>query len=321
MIDKVLRLPEFDERPPVLLDIGAAGEIHPKWKRIAPYCVCIAFDADERELGFAGKETGDYRKLWVYNCIASDATTGDAEFYLTRSPHCSSLLRPQNDLLNAWAFSDLFVVERKSRMKTLPLSKVMEDAGVGKIDWFKSDSQGTDLRLFRSLGENNVDRVLVAEFEPGIIDAYEGEDKLWGILAYMEKRPFWMADLAIKGSQRIRRESIPDHSSFLVRRFAPVVLKTSPGWGEVTYINTFPPDAEYLDKRDYLLGWVFSMVEEQYGFALEIASRGFGRFDDPVFLGLEGDALARIRFALLKLPLISSKFISGRLANIVRKKL
>ena len=321
MIDKVLRRQEFAERPPVLLDIGAAGEIHPKWKRIAPYCVCIAFDADKREFGFARKEAGAYRKLCVYNCIVSEATTGEADFYLTRSPHCSSLLRPQNDLLNAWAFSDHFEVERKSRMKTVPLSKVMEDAEVGKIDWFKSDSQGTDLRLFRSLGEKSVDRVLIAEFEPGIIDAYEGEDKLWGILAYMENRPFWMADLAIKGSQRIRRECIPDHSSFLLRRFAHVALKASPGWGEVTYINTFPSDAEYLDKRDYLLGWVFSMVEKQYGYALEIASRGLRRFDDPVFLGLEGDTLARIRLALLKLPLISLKFIAGRLANIVRKKL
>jgi hypothetical protein len=321
MIDKVLRRQEFAERPPVLLDIGAAGEIHPKWKRIAPYSVCIAFDADERELGFTKKETGAYRKMCVYNCIASEATAGYADFFLTHSPHCSSLLKPQKDRLNVWAFSDLFEVERKSRMKTVPLSKVMEDAGAGKIDWFKSDSQGTDLRLFRSLGENGVDRVLVAEFEPGIIDAYEGEDKLWGILAYMEKRPFWMADLAIKGSQRIRRESIPDHSSLLLRRFAPVVLKTSPGWGEMTYINTFPPDAEYLDKRDYLLGWVFSMVEKQYGFALEIASRGLCRFDDPVFLELEGDTLSRIRLAFLKLPYIASKFIVGRLADIVRKKL
>jgi hypothetical protein len=321
MIDKVLRRQEFAERPPVLLDIGAAGEIHPKWKRIAPYSVCIAFDADERELGFARKETGAYRKLCVYNCIASEETAGDADFYLTHSPQCSSLLKPRKDRLSAWAFSDLFEIERKSRMKTVPLAKAMEDAGVGKFDWFKADSQGTDLRLFRSLGENGVDRVLVAEFEPGIIDAYEGEDKLWGILAYMEKRPFWMADLAIKGSQRIRRESIPDHSSLLVRRFAHVLLKTSPGWGEMTYINTFPPDAEYLDKRDYLLGWVFSMVEKQYGFALEIASRGFRRFDDPVFLELEGNALASIRIAMLKLPLIASKFIADRLANIVRKKL
>lgn len=321
MIDKVLRRQEFAERPPVLLDIGAAGEIHPKWRRIAPYSVCIAFDADERELGFAKKETGAYRKLCVYNCIASDAIAEEADFYLTRSPQCSSLLKPQNDRLNAWAFSDLFEVERKSRMKTVPLSKVMEDAKAGKIDWFKSDSQGTDLRLFRSLGDDGVNRVLVAEFEPGIIDAYEGEDKLWGILAYMERRPFWMADLAIKGSQRIRRESIPDHSGLLVRRFAPVSLKTSPGWGEITYINTFPPDSEYLDKRDYLLGWVFSMVEKQYGFALEIASRGLRRFDDPVFLELEGDALSKIRLALLKLPFIASKFVVGRFANIVRKKL
>jgi len=104
MIDKVLRLPDFDERPPVLLDIGAAGEIHPKWKRIAPYSVCIAFDAGRPGVGFARKEAGAYRKLCVYNCIASETGTGEADFHLTRSPHCSSLLRPQNDLLTRGPF-------------------------------------------------------------------------------------------------------------------------------------------------------------------------------------------------------------------------
>jgi len=143
-------------------------------------------------------------------------------------------------------------------MKTVPLSKVMEDAGVEKNRTGSSPiPRGPTFGCSGVSGRTAVDRVLVAEFEPGIIDAYEGEDKLWDISPYMENRPFWMADLAIKGSQRIRRESIPDHSSFLLRRFAHVVLKTSPGWGEVTYINTFPSDAEYLDKRDYLLGWGF----------------------------------------------------------------
>jgi hypothetical protein len=63
------------------------------------------------------------------------------------------------------------------------------------------------------------------------------------------------------------------------------------------------------------------MVEKQYGFALEIALRGSRRFDDPVFRELEGDSLASIRLALLGLPFTASKFLVGRLANIVRRNL
>ena len=34
------------KQPPVLIDVGASGEIHKEWALIAPYAVCIAFDGD-----------------------------------------------------------------------------------------------------------------------------------------------------------------------------------------------------------------------------------------------------------------------------------
>ena len=48
IIQKVLESVYFENKPPVLIDIGASGEINAKWKAIASYSVCIAFDADER---------------------------------------------------------------------------------------------------------------------------------------------------------------------------------------------------------------------------------------------------------------------------------
>ena len=44
----------------------------------------------------------------------------------------------------------------------------------------------------------------VVEFEPGLIDAYEGEDKVADVLQAMQTEPFWLADVslgkAVKGS-------------------------------------------------------------------------------------------------------------------------
>jgi len=202
IIDKILSRSEFAENPPVLLDIGASGEIHPKWRRIAPYSVCIAFDADQREMGYTVKKSSGYRKLYVYNSIVAAEEQNETDFYLTRSPFCSSLLQPDQQNLKEWAFGGLFEVERTVRLKTATIPQVLAEIGIGKIDWFKTDSQGTDLRLFNSLGEERINRVLVAEFEPGIIDSYLGEDKLWQLMAYMEKKPFWMVSLEVIGSQR-----------------------------------------------------------------------------------------------------------------------
>jgi len=51
--------------------------------------------------------------------------------------------------------------------------------------------------------DRNQKKILVADFEPGIIDAYEGEDKLHQLMAYMDKDPFWVSSMEIKGTKRI----------------------------------------------------------------------------------------------------------------------
>lgn len=317
IIEKILGREEFADNPPVLIDIGASGAINPKWRRIAPYSICIAFDADEREMGYTVKESSGYKKLYVYNKIVTDIQTDESDFYLTCSPYCSSLLRPKQESLDKWAFAELFEVEKKVRIKTITLPTVLKEIGISKIDWFKTDSQGTDLRLFNSLGEEGINRVLVAEFEPGIIDAYEGEDKLWRLMATMEEYPFWMADIAIGGSQRISKEILNGDFGRIEKKIVPLLLKTSPAWGEVTYFNTFQEDAVYLDKRDFLLGWVFAIIEGQYGFALEIAMGGYRRFNDPIFKELEEYAHNRIRYLYFKLPLFVAKKIAGKLVRLM----
>lgn len=319
IIDRILLREGFADNPPVLLDIGASGSIHHKWKRIARHSICIIFDADEREMGYAVKESSKYKKLYIYNRIVTDKPVSEAVFYFTRSPYCSSLLKPDNESLNNWAFAELFEVERKTMLKTTTLPQVLNEIGIRKVDWFKTDSQGTDLRLFDSLSDNLVKRVLAVEFEPGIIDAYEGEDKLFSLMAYMEKLPYWMTSLNIKGSQRINREISATRLSRFDNKNLSVLLKTSPGWGEVSYLHTFAEDSSYLDKRDFLLGWVFAIVEQQYGFALEIAVKANKQFQDPIFAELEDFALKKIKRGYLKLPFSFITRVAGKLLRITAK--
>src|ERR1700730_3488555 len=122
--------------------------------------------------------------------------------------------------------------------------------------------------------------MIVADFEPGILDAYRGEDKLSSLMAFMSTRPFFVSDLDIKGSQRISRTSL----SSLGRRdtrFIRFLLKKSPGWAEISYLNTF--DAKAPSKRDLLLGWICSSIKRQDGHALAIAEKGIREQPDPFF--------------------------------------
>lgn len=311
IFDKILSSKELIDKPPVLIDIGASGQIHKPWEKIRKHSVCIIFDADEREFGFVKEEIGKFKKLLVYNCIVTETEKGEADFFLTKSPYCSSLLQPDESALRDWAFSEKFQVEKKVKVKTRSLKSVLNEAKVDYIDWFKTDSQGTDLRLFTSLPEQIRNRILVAEFEPGILDSYSGEDKLYRLMEFMNDKSFWMSEIEVKGTQRIPSESLNKISNNeKVKKFIQFSMKVSPGWAEVQYLNTFK---RRFEKREYLLGWIFATISNQFGFALTIADQGLQQFSDDIFHEMKDQSVRQIRVNVLKLkffPAVLEKFKS-----------
>jgi hypothetical protein len=316
LVDRILTRPEFEHDPPVVVDIGASGGLNPAWRGIRRHSICIAFDGDNQGLKKVPRASAAYKQLYVYNLLVTPEGPGSADFYFTRSATCSSLLPPNREQLSEWAFADRFEVLEKREVKTTNLTTILNQLGLERIDWFKSDSQGTDLRLFASLGNPILSRVLVAEFEPGILDAYQGEDKLWQVLAFMESHDFWMSDMRVKGSQCLRTDLMTDFTN-LEKRFAPLFLKRSPGWGEIAYLNCFRrPD---FTARDFLLGWVFAFLMKQYGFALQLAATARERFDDPVFDDLRDRAITMIRLSYLK----PSAYLDlmGRLLGKLRRQI
>jgi hypothetical protein len=116
-------------------------------------------------------------------------------------------------------------------------------------------------------------------------------------MSFMERHDFWMSDIRIKGSQWLRKELVNGVST-LESRLAPMLLKRSPGWGEVAYLNCFRrPD---FTARDFLLGWVVAFLMKQYGFALHLAVTGRERFGDPVFDDLRDRAMRAIRLSYFR---------------------
>jgi hypothetical protein len=299
IIDTILSSVFFSKQPPVLIDIGASGEINTKWKAIAPYAICIAFDADDRDFKVDEKVNTSYKKLIVFNRIVTAEAISNTSFYLTTSPYCSSLLKPEIEKLNPWVFKDLFKVEKVATLPAITLADTLQQAGITYIDWFKSDTQGTDLRLFKSLSSDLSDQVLAAEFEPGIIDAYEGEDKLFVVMQEMHNRNFWLSSMDVKGTQRVNPDYTKTMGSFVSER----LIRKSPCWAEVTYLRqTFP-----ATQRQLLLLYVFALLEKQFGFALEVIDYAMGRYNDPIFQDCKAAVLNQLSSEKLKTPFVVFK--------------
>jgi hypothetical protein len=280
IIKKVLEHPSLVNRPPVLVDIGASGGVPEQWQLLAPYSVCVAFDADTRDFRVSELENGEWRKLYSLNRLVASKASDAVDFYLTKSPYCSSTLHPDNDALKPWAFSALFAVEKTVQLPAVDLHSALEEIGLNYIDWYKTDSQGTDLRIFDALPKNIVEKIIAAEFEPGIIDAYKGEDKLHQLMAYMDNLSFWVSHMEVKGSQRVTQDNLQGLSA-LQRRYIGSFLKAAPGWCEISYINKF--DNSEMLCREYLLAWIFSTIKGEHGFAIQVAKDGARRFQDPLF--------------------------------------
>ena len=312
VIEKILSHQDFELAPPVLIDIGASGELHAKWKEIARYSICIAFDADNREMGFTEKETDTFRKLIVFSKVVTDREENEIDFFLTKSPFCSSSLEPDIEKLKDWAFREHFNVEQKIRLKAIRLAAALQEAKIDRIDWLKTDTQGTDLRLFESLPDEIRNKVIMAEFEPGIIDAYEGEDKLHEVMNYMDQQGYFMSTLDVKSTIRINPAVLNKFSTFHKRAVNKCLIK-SPGWAEVSYLNTLKSGT--FERRTYLLTYLFACLEKQFGFAIEIAKDGYDKTKDSFFLELKESSINKIKSNNLGWPRVMIKKAGNKLLS------
>ncbi len=310
LINQIFTHESLSENPPVLLDIGASGSLPKQWEMIAPYSICIAFDADERDFVVEESEGKECKKLYSLNRIVAPQPSDGLDFYLTKSPYCSSALQPNIEALERWDFQHLFQVERSIKLPAVDLNTVLKQINVDRIDWYKTDSQGTDLRIFKSLPDELTNRIIVADFEPGILDAYIGEDKLHEIMAHMESKPFWVSHMEVKGPYRVHQNDL-QKMDYFQQRGMRTLLKTSPGWCEIDYFNSF--EAENLTIREYLLGWVFATIKQQHGFAMRIATLGEQRFEHVLFTELYAFSKSKITFSSLELAYVKLRRLAARL--------
>jgi len=280
ILEKVFKHQSLADRPPVLVDIGASTGLPPQWRNIAGYSICIAFDPDRRQMEYIAEERG-FKKMYIFPAIVHENIDGATDFYLTASPECSSALPPQDDALNEYLFSPLFKLKERVTLPSITLTAALEKLGIDYIDWFKTDSQGTDLRIFKSIPQNIRDRIITAEFEPGIIDAYKGEDKLSMLMAFMEKESFWCSRFDLRECLRITPDIAGKYFSGWQRKLLNTALSLSPGWAEIAFMNKFSNTK--MGIREYLLGWWFATEMKQYGEALKIAETGLMLYNDEIF--------------------------------------
>jgi len=289
---------------PVLFDVGASGDPPSIWKPLASKSIYVGFDPDSRDL----REIANgqfYKGIIVNKAVSSDPQTPETTFYLTKSPYCSSTLHPDNPALSNYLFADLFTVVGQVTVPSTTLDVVVEQLDLSGIDWIKLDSQGTDLRLVTSLKEETLRNLLAVDVEPGLIDAYKGEDLFVDAHKYLVENGFWLSNLIVRGSVRIKQTTLQEivpNVKGITSDFIQKSARISPGWCEARYFRT-PESLQQIkdSKRAHILLWVFALIDQQIGFALDLAvgyKQAFGE-DAMAYIMMQES----VAFAKKKLPM------------------
>lgn len=298
LLDRIFAEPELQARPPVLVDVGAAGGVNPAWRRIARHAIGVGFEPDARETAALSGAQRQFSR-WIFCPALATAvtpTSGRQSFNLTVAPQCSSLLAPDRAGLAEWVFADQFEIVRQMELPASGLTEALQKAGLAGIDWLKCDTQGTDLKLYQSLPADWRERLLAVEFEPGFIDAYTGEDQVADILAAMKPAPFWLSRLDVGKTPRGRPSMMPMGRSPWSRRLAP----SAPAWAGLQFLRDVARTPRPLDRRAWLLTWVFATIAGQPGQALTVALEGQQLLGGLLFEQMAAYSRRQIQWAMVR---------------------
>ena len=123
---------------PVLVDVGASSARPAIWNPIAQRSIYVGFDPDARDL--VETSNGKFFKEFVINeAVTPDRDARHVRFYFTKSPYCSSVLKPDKEALSHFLFADLFAVQHEGDVKATFLDAVLDRLHLSGVDWLKLD--------------------------------------------------------------------------------------------------------------------------------------------------------------------------------------
>lgn len=259
---------------PVLVDVGASGAVYGPWRPFASESVFVGFDPDSRDM--QPTLGAEFKARHIVAKIVAGADAGaKSPFYLTKFPHCSSMLEPDEARLAPYLFASLFAVERKVECETTTLAAVMDGLGLPAVDWLKVDSQGKDLSVIMGLDNARRERLLCVDVEPGYSPFYKDEESFFEIHQALTGRGFWLGHLKSQQFARVRAATVKEAFGVEIDGLDPTarLFGPSPTAAEARYFPTLEALARRsATTRDYAVVWCFAVTTGLWGYALELAA-------------------------------------------------
>ena len=166
------------------LDIGAAGDVDPRWKAIKRYINYYGFEPDVRSIKTLMENKNEFKTYQIFPQAVWDKND-NLNFNLTNKPEVSSFFEPNKELL--LKFPDYKRFEIKS-VNSLSTTKI-DDIKLSEVDFMKIDVQGGELNVLNG-ATNTMNRVFGLEVEIEFLQIYKGQPLFGEINDWLFKRNF-----------------------------------------------------------------------------------------------------------------------------------
>ena len=174
-----------------VVDAGAVGGLHARWRAFRPLVAGALFDPREPADGgarpVAGAET-------VFPCGLA-AADGEATLHVTALGNMSSTLRPNQSLMNRFRKKKGHAeVVDEERFPVRALDAIAQEAGFAP-DVLKADVQGGEARVLDGARRALETSILFVEIEVSFLERYENQPRFADIEARLAAHGFELIDL------------------------------------------------------------------------------------------------------------------------------
>jgi len=307
MLKKILQHDLLVKKPPVVIDLGASGESYKAWNQIYPFSIFLALDGDKR------KKTSYKNKFKKYISINKivDVKKRKKKFFLTKSPFCSSILKPSTKKTEEWFFHNQFKILKQLNIKTITLNQILKENKIEYIDFLKIDLQGIDLDIFKNITPKIKKRIKFVDIEPSLYGFYEGENNNTPeTLKYMQKE-FDVEDIKFGKHVKGNIKNINNLTN-IKKKLIYFINKKSISYLNISFLKKFKKDN--FNERDLLIYLYILLLTKRYAEVFSILKKINSK--DIIFTEIKKYCELKIKLSFFKyifyLPFILIK-------NIIRQ--
>jgi hypothetical protein len=271
---------------PVLMDLGAQDSYPEDWAGIAPQSIYVGIGPEAKLLSMQGPTS--FHQTYLLDKVVTDAEGIDqVPVYLTNDPIYSTLLEPKK----ADSTGHLDWAALLNGQKTIPsttVNAVVNELGLTKIDWLRTNINGLDLRVYQSIEHRLRSRILALDTVFDLIDLWVDHGSSFVACQRVLDEGFWLSGLVPHGFVRMQPESLRRINKFrnpLDQRALAHCHRKTPGWVFARFFRTIDSlSTGGFSPRDHVLLWAFALADGQAGFAADVTfeyARAFG--EDQTF--------------------------------------